>query len=48
MKHINNQVLYKDTLADFTRDRCILILSALALVIGAMGALIAYALVWLI
>ncbi len=48
MDQVDNHILYKDTLADFKRDRRILILSALALVIGAMGALIAYALVWLI
>src|SRR5689334_25397252 len=38
----------EDRLADFTRDRRLLILSALALVIGALSAVVAYALVWLI
>src|SRR5689334_14588416 len=38
----------EDRLADFTRDRRLLILSALALVIGAISAVVAYALVWLI
>ncbi len=37
-----------DTLADFTTDRRVLILSAMAVVIGAIGAVVAYALVWLI
>jgi len=38
----------QDTLADFTTDRRVLILSAMALVVGAIGAVVAYALVWLI
>lgn len=37
-----------DRLADFTRDVRTLTLSAMALPIGAMSALVAYALVWLI
>ncbi len=37
-----------DRLADFTRDKRVLVLSAMALVIGAMSAVVAYALVWLI
>jgi len=37
-----------DTLADFTTDRRVLILSAMAVVVGALGAVVAYALVWLI
>ena len=37
-----------DRLADFTRDRRILLLSAFALVIGCVSAFVAYALVWLI
>ncbi|HKD11341.1 MAG TPA: chloride channel protein [Thermoanaerobaculia bacterium] len=37
-----------DTLADFTTDRRVLILSAMAVVVGAIGAVVAYALVWLI
>src|ERR1044071_2447996 len=38
----------EDRLADFTRDRRLLILSALAVVIGAISAVTAFALVWLI
>jgi H+/Cl- antiporter ClcA/CBS domain-containing protein len=37
-----------DTLADFTTDRSVLTLSAMAVVVGAIGAVVAYALVWLI
>jgi chloride channel protein, CIC family len=38
----------EDRLADFTRDRRILLLSAMAVVIGCISAFVAYALVWLI
>jgi len=38
----------EDRLSDFTRDRRILILSLMALVIGALSAVVADALVWLI
>ena len=38
----------EDRLADFTRDWRLLILSAMAIVIGATSAAVAYALVWLI
>ena len=38
----------EDRLADFTRDKRILLLSAMAIVIGAISALVAKALVWLI
>src|SRR2546423_6779610 len=38
----------EDRLADFTRDRRILLLSLFALVIGCVSAFVAYALVWLI
>jgi H+/Cl- antiporter ClcA/predicted transcriptional regulator len=37
-----------DQLADFTRDKRILILSGMAVIIGAISAVVAYALVWLI
>ena len=37
-----------DRLADFTRDKRVLILSLMALLIGAMSAAVAYVLVWLI
>ncbi|MDQ3747024.1 MAG: chloride channel protein, partial [Acidobacteriota bacterium] len=38
----------EDRLADFTRDRRILLLSLMAVVIGCVSAFVAYALVWLI
>jgi H+/Cl- antiporter ClcA len=38
----------EDRLADFTRDKRVLILSLMALIIGAISAVVAYALVWLI
>ncbi len=37
-----------DSLSDFTTDSRVLLLSAMALVIGAISAVVAYALVWLI
>ena len=40
--------IVEDRLADFTRDKRVIILSGMALVIGAMSALVADALVWLI
>jgi hypothetical protein len=36
----------EDRLADFTRDKRVIILSGMSLVIGALSALVAYALVW--
>lgn len=38
----------EDRLADFTRDKRILGLSLMALIVGAISAVVAYALVWLI
>ena len=38
----------EDRLADLTRDKRILLLSLMAVVIGAISALVAKALVWLI
>jgi H+/Cl- antiporter ClcA/CBS domain-containing protein len=38
----------EDSLSDFTTDRRVLLLALMALVVGVFGALIAYALVWLI
>jgi chloride channel protein, CIC family len=38
----------EDELADFSTDRRVLLLSAMASVIGAIGAVVAYALIWLI
>src|SRR5919108_5885753 len=38
----------KDRLADFTRDIRILVVALMALPIGVMSAIVAYALVWLI
>ncbi len=37
-----------DRLADFTRDKRVIVLSLMALLIGAMSAVVAYVLVWLI
>src|SRR5436190_16214565 len=37
-----------DELADFSTDRRVLLLSVMALVIGGISSLVAYALVWLI
>ncbi len=39
---------FDDNLADFTTDKRVVVLSFMSLIIGAMSALIAYALVWLI
>ena len=38
----------EDRLADFTRDKRVLVLSLMAVLIGALSAFVAYALVWLI
>jgi len=46
MSHTAQRV--EDQLADFTRDRRILLLSLMAVVIGALSALVAKVLVWLI
>ena len=46
MSHTVQRV--EDQLADFTRDRRILLLSLIAVVIGALSALVAKVLVWLI
>ncbi|HQX16533.1 MAG TPA: chloride channel protein [Anaerolineales bacterium] len=35
-------------LADFTTDKRVLVLSGMAIIIGALGSLVAYALIWLI
>ena len=39
---------FEDRLADFTRDRRMVVLSGMALVVGAASAVVAYALVKLI
>ncbi len=39
---------FQDSLADFTRDKRVLVLSLMAVIIGAISSLVAYALVWLI
>ncbi|MGH7991442.1 MAG: hypothetical protein ACREDS_14800, partial [Limisphaerales bacterium] len=44
----NNPTIGEDDLADFSTNRRVLLLSAMALVIGAFGALVAYVLIWLI
>ena len=38
----------EDTLSDFTRDKKVITLSFMAIVIGAMSAFLAFTLVWLI
>src|SRR5580698_6149104 len=38
----------KDSLSDFSTDSRVLLLSAMALLIGAIGSVVAYALIWLI
>ena len=38
----------EDRLADFTRDKRVLTLSWMAVIVGALSAVIAYILVWLI
>ncbi len=43
-----NELRVEDQLADFTQDKRILTLSLMAVVIGAISAVVAYALVWLI
>lgn len=44
----HRQPVHDDELADFSTNRRVLLLSALALVVGAVSALIAYILIWLI
>ena len=44
----NDQTTVEDELADFSTNRRVLLLSAMALVIGAFSALVAYILIWLI
>ena len=38
----------EDRLADFTRDRRVILLSGMALIIGSLSAVVAWVLVWLI
>jgi chloride channel protein, CIC family len=47
-KTANRAAVVEDGLADFSTDRRVLLLSAMALVIGAIGSLVAYVLIWLI
>jgi H+/Cl- antiporter ClcA len=44
----NHQATIEDDLADFSTNRRMLLLSAMALVIGTFSALVAYVLIWLI
>src|ERR1035438_4657738 len=44
----NSQPAVENELADFSTNRRVLLLSAMALVIGAISSLVAYALIWLI
>ena len=46
MDHLVERV--EDRLADFTRDKRVLVLSWMAFIIGAASAVVAYVLVWLI
>jgi H+/Cl- antiporter ClcA/CBS domain-containing protein len=43
-----NTTRVEDRLADFTRDKRVIILSLMAVIIGAISAVVAYVLVWLI
>jgi len=45
---LNGHVLFKDELADFSTNHRVLLLSAMALVVGAISSFVAYALIWLI
>ncbi len=45
---MNNEKFVEDRLADFSTDIRVVVLSLMAIVIGVFGAVIAYALVWLI
>lgn len=47
-KPVVSVLAVEDDLADFSTDRRVLLLSAMALVIGAIGSVVAYALIWLI
>src|SRR5215470_8740321 len=45
---IKNSTKTEDRLADFTTDLRVLVISFMALIVGAISALVAFALVWLI
>ena len=45
---MENIQIVEDRLADFTQDKRVLVLSCMALIIGALSAVVAYMLVWLI
>jgi len=45
---MDGQMTHEDRLSDFTRDRRVLLISAIALLLGCVSALVAEALVWLI
>lgn len=45
---MNETERVEDRLADFTRDKRILLISLMALIVGAISAVVAFALVWLI
>jgi H+/Cl- antiporter ClcA len=45
---IRNSKNTEDRLADFTTDLRVLVISFMALIVGAISALVAFALVWLI
>jgi CIC family chloride channel protein len=48
MEQLMNATRAEDRLADFTRDKRVIVLSLMAVVIGAISAVVADALVWLI
>lgn len=47
-KAVRSVAIVEDELADFSTDSRVLLLSAMALLIGAIGSVVAYALIWLI
>jgi hypothetical protein len=44
----NGRTTVQDELADFSTNHRVLLLSAMALAVGAVSAVVAYALIWLI
>ncbi|MBO0799598.1 MAG: chloride channel protein, partial [Blastocatellia bacterium] len=45
---VEQMEVVEDRLADFTRDKRILLHSLMALIVGALSAVVAYVLIWLI
>jgi CIC family chloride channel protein len=48
VKPAPHKTVGEDRLADFSTDRRVLLLSVMAVLIGAIGSVVAYALIWLI